>query len=95
MDINKLASIIISIFILVSIAGNNDMIETMVGGAGLIVILSMIWRGDLWAKFVLPMGFWEFRAKDFKNSDDQGPVIKLFGWVLLLLLLVMAYWPKN
>ena len=95
MDINKLASIIISIFILVSIAGNNDMIETMVGGAGLIVILSMIWRGDLWAKFVLPMGFWEFRTTDFKKSDDQGPVIKLFGWVLLLLLLVMAYWPKN
>lgn len=91
MILNRLLSLLAAIAIIYRIVQLNDFRETLVAVISILVMLSMIWRGDLWAKFVLPMGFWESKALDFKKSDTQGAVITVFGWVLLLTFLFMAY----
>lgn len=91
MTLNRLLSLLATMAIIYRIAELSDWQETLVTMVSLLIMLSMIWRGDLWAKFVLPMGFWESKALDFKKSDTQGAVMTVFGWVLLLTFLFMAY----
>ena len=87
----KSLSLLIALVILVRASMLSEPQELAFLVLGLLLLLSMIWRGDLWAKFVLPMGFWESKARDFKKSDSQGPVIAALGWLLLLVLLFMGF----
>ena len=92
MNTNRLLSLIFTTGIVIKIYLENNFVEALTASTGLLVILSMIWHGDLWAKFVMPMGFLESKATDFKKSDEQGPIVCVFGWILLTLLLFTAYW---
>lgn len=61
--------------------------EALLGGlfaTGL--ILSLIWYSDWWSQLWLGFGLMAFLAKDFHSAGQQGPVVALMGWILLLLL---------
>jgi hypothetical protein len=51
--------------------------------------LSMIFKPGWWT-FWMPLGFWEQLAKDKAQADQQGPVVRLIGWLLLLGVLLLA-----
>jgi hypothetical protein len=61
----------------------------------LIFILAMIWFNEFWAKYILPFGWLESKAKDFKKAEYSAPAIAFIGWVLLLLILYMSYFHMK
>ncbi|MCW9023358.1 MAG: hypothetical protein OQK73_01635 [Gammaproteobacteria bacterium] len=61
----------------------------------LAVILMMIWSNEFWAKYILPFGWLESKARDFKKAEYSAPAIAFVGWVLLLLILYMTYFHME
>ena len=51
----------------------------------------MIWFADHYASYWLGFGFWESKAKDFKQADRQGPVIAFLGWLGLIALTLFVF----
>ena len=53
--------------------------------------LGMIWFAHPLATYWLGFGFWESKAKDFKQAGKQGPVIAFLGWLGLITLTVFVF----
>lgn len=54
------------------------------------LILALIWFGTLIACYILPFGWRASQAHDHHLADQQGAVVRLLGWVALLILLVIV-----
>lgn len=52
-----------------------------------LITASTIIYSRFWATYILPFGFWEHKATDFKKASQQWPVIKGLGWFALGLML--------
>ncbi|MDJ0652591.1 MAG: hypothetical protein QNJ40_00435 [Xanthomonadales bacterium] len=64
--------------------------EAAIGVAALNLLgLSMIFRPGWWT-FWLPLGFWEQLARDKGSADQQGAAIAFLGWIVLMLVLILA-----
>ncbi len=54
------------------------------------LILALIWFGTFIAGYILPFGWRASQAHDHHLADQQGAVVRLLGWVALLILLVIV-----
>ncbi len=50
------------------------------------LMLVLIWFGAWIACYILPWGWRASQAHDHQLADQQGAVVRLFGWVVLVLL---------
>lgn len=57
---------------------------------GLVLLLSMIWFGDFWARHILPYGRGAWLARDYGDAERQGPVVALLGWIGLVVLFFLG-----
>jgi len=64
----------------------DDLESTLVGMGSVLFCGSMIFYNHLWAEYILPFGFWESKASDFKQPQNSAPAVAFLGWVFLLLL---------
>ena len=83
------ASIIVRLFM------HRDPVAAMGGSLGVLVIGSMIWFRQFWIIYVLPFGFWEARAKDFKNPQASTDALVLVAWVLMLVMAYFVYFTDS
>lgn len=71
------------------IAFRGEQSDAFIGVAALnAVALSMIFRPGWWT-FWMPLGFMEQLASDKHKADSMGPVIVLFGWIAIVLILLL------
>lgn len=80
----------LSFAVLSSLIGLENSLESAVAIVVLnLVGLSMIFRPGWWT-FWMPLGFWEQRASDSRQADQQGTVIAFLGWIVILLALILS-----
>jgi hypothetical protein len=67
-------------------------IEGAASGLAIVTLVgTMVWFNHFWAEYILPFGFWESKASDFKTPHRSAGAIALLGWVLLLLIAWAVY----
>ena len=82
--------IALSLAVISTLLALNSSQEGAAGVAGLNLLgLSMIFRPNWWT-FWMPLGFWEQLASDESSADQQGAAIAFLGWIVLLLVLILA-----
>lgn len=91
MTFGTVMSIILAVLIIVRAAMMQSLEDAIIGAVGVIFIGTMIWFKNVWAEYILPFGFWESKAKDYKNAAGSAPAIAFIGWVLLVLMFVVVY----
>ena len=92
---SHLWSLIVTCLILIRIILMQGWEDAVAMTIGLTVILAMIWFNGFWAKYILPFGWLASKANDFKKAEYSAPAIALIGWVLLLLILYLAYFRME
>lgn len=54
------------------------------------ILLSMVLYPDVWANYVLTTGFWQYFARDFKDTQKHGNSMRILGWTGLLFLFILV-----
>ncbi len=84
--ISRLIFIGIAVLIVVRLYLVRDIDAALVGLVAVILIGTMVWFSDFWSRYILPFGFWESKASDFKTPERSRGAIVFIGWVFLALL---------
>lgn len=83
-----IATLLAAVAVLIALKTGGDAALAIAGLAAM--GLSMIYRPSWWT-FWMNLGFWEQRASDSGSADQMGPVIVFIGWIVLLLVLWLAF----
>ena len=86
MHISRVIFIGIAIFIVSRLFLLQGIEVAAAGLFGVTVIGAMVWFSGFFAEYILPFGFWESKARDFKKPQQSESAVVMIAWIFLLLL---------
>ena len=92
MGLGRTVALLIAAFIMLRTGWlwSHDLTALWAIGITLLGIILLIWFGSFIAMYILPFGWRSSQAHDHHRSDQQGAVVRLLGWICLLILLLMV-----